>query len=144
MIKNDIMITSRVNCKINIGLNVIRKRPDGYHDIETVFYPIDNFQDIITLSESEQSVAFQCDGTQDAGSPEDNLCLKAFRLLEQDYGIQGVKIHLEKHIPTGAGLGGGSADAAFTLKITPLAPLWLQVIAKTSVQDIAYLFSFFQ
>ncbi len=110
-------LTSVVGCKINLGLHVVRKRPDGYHDIETVFYPIDNFKDKITIAPSEQAVAFRCEGMVVPALPENNLCVKAFRLLERDYGISGVEILLEKHIPMGAGLGGGSADAAYTLKL---------------------------
>ena len=108
---------SLVNCKINLGLNIIRKRADGYHDLQTVFYPVDFFTDRITLENISQDFEFVCDSAQDIGPDDDNLCVKAFRLLERDFGIRGVRLRLEKHIPTGAGLGGGSADAAFVLKM---------------------------
>ena len=111
------MSTSLVNCKINLGLNIIRKRPDGYHDLQTVFYPVNYFTDQILIEEIPQDFEFVCRSTQDVGPDDDNLCVKAFRLLQRDYGIHGVRVTLEKHIPTGAGLGGGSADAAFTLKL---------------------------
>lgn len=110
-------LTRQVNCKINLGLHIIRKRPDSYHDIETIFYPTDVFTDTLTLSPCRQEFVFECDIQNELGDVEDNLCVKAFRLLQKDYLIKGVKIRLEKHIPTGAGLGGGSADAAFTLKM---------------------------
>ena len=110
-------ITRNVNCKINLGLQILRKREDGYHEIHTVFYPTDFFTDILTIDSSDDELEFVCQSTEDIGSSEDNLCVKAFRLLQADFGIKGVKITLEKHIPSGAGLGGGSADAAFTLKM---------------------------
>ena len=108
---------SLVNCKINLGLNVIRKRADGYHDLQTVFYPVDFFTDQICLEEIPRDFEFVCHSAQDVGPDSDNLCVKAFRLLQRDFGIRGVRLALEKRIPTGAGLGGGSADAAFTLKM---------------------------
>lgn len=111
------MSTSLINCKINLGLNIIRKRPDGYHDLQTVFYPVNYYTDQILIEEIPQDFEFVCRSTQDVGPDDDNLCVKAFRLLQRDYGIHGVRVTLEKHIPTGAGLGGGSADAAFTLKL---------------------------
>ena len=111
------MLPFLVNCKINLGLNIIRKRADGFHDLQTVFYPVDCFTDHITLEDEQQDFVLVCNSQQDLGALEDNLCAKAFRLLQRDYGIHGVRLTLEKHIPTGAGLGGGSADAAFTLKM---------------------------
>lgn len=110
-------ITQKVNCKINLGLQILRKRDDGYHEIHTIFYPTDFFTDTLTLESSDQELEFVCQSAEDIGPSENNLCVKAFRLLQADYGIKGVKITLEKSIPSGAGLGGGSADAAFTLKM---------------------------
>ena len=104
------------NCKINLGLHVVRKRPDGYHDLETVFYPTDFFTDELSIESCDSEFEFECHSSWDTGPDEDNLCAKAFRLLQRDFGIHGVKITLEKHIPIGAGLGGGSSDAACTLK----------------------------
>jgi len=103
------------NCKINLGLHIVRKRPDGYHDLETVFYPTNFFTDKLVIESSSSELEFECISEWDTGPDEKNLCVKAFHLLAQDYGIHGVKITLEKHIPIGAGLGGGSADAACTL-----------------------------
>lgn len=108
------------NAKINIGLNVVEKRPDGYHNLETVFYPI-NLQDILDIQEIESDVPasgyrLKVTGTVLDGSPEDNLVVRAFKLLKQDYDLPPVSLGLYKHIPTGAGLGGGSSDAAFTIK----------------------------
>lgn len=108
------------NAKINIGLNVVEKRPDGYHNLETVFYPID-LQDAIEIKEIKGDVP-QCgyqlkvSGTVLDGSPEDNLVVRAYKLLKADFDIPPLSIGLYKHIPTGAGLGGGSSDAAYTIK----------------------------
>ena len=108
------------NAKINIGLNVVEKRPDGYHNLETVFYPI-GLQDILEIQEIESDVPacgyrLKVTGTVLDGSPEDNLVVRAFKLLKEKYDLPPVSIGLYKHIPTGAGLGGGSADGAFTIK----------------------------
>ena len=100
------------NAKINLGLNVIRKRSDGYHDIETLFFPVPDLCDILEIVHAA-SFRMQVYGAQVVG---ENLCEKAWRLLQERYGIPPVEIHLYKKIPMGAGLGGGSADAAFTLK----------------------------
>lgn len=104
------------NCKINIGLNVVSKRPDGYHNIESVFYPIP-FCDKLEINPAaefsflQKGIPLECDS-------EKNLCVKAFRLLKEDFPKMGnVHICLTKNIPSGAGLGGGSSDAAFTLKM---------------------------
>lgn len=107
------------NAKINLGLNIVEKRPDGYHNLETIFYPI-NLQDAleVTLLEGEKEYELTLSGTPIEGNPEDNLVVKAYRLLKEDYPhIAPVDIHMYKHIPTGAGLGGGSADAAFMIKL---------------------------
>lgn len=111
------VISKKVNCKINLGLRIVRKREDGFHDLQTVFYPTDFFTDTLTIESSEREFEFVCQSAQDIGPSEDNLCVKAFRMLQRDFGIRNVKITLEKGIPSGAGLGGGSADAAFTLKM---------------------------
>ncbi|MEO6330369.1 MAG: 4-(cytidine 5'-diphospho)-2-C-methyl-D-erythritol kinase [Ginsengibacter sp.] len=105
------------NCKINLGLNIIRKRKDNYHDIETVFYPLD-FKDALEIVANKNNRnEFTVTGLPVANT-ENNLCRKAYNLLKRDYPqLPCVKMHLHKSIPIGAGLGGGSADAAFTLKI---------------------------
>ena len=107
------------NAKINLGLNIVEKRPDGYHNLETVFYPI-NLQDAleVNLREGEDEFSLKVSGVSIEGKPEDNLVVKAYRLLKKDYPhIPAIDIHMYKHIPTGAGLGGGSADAAFMIKL---------------------------
>jgi 4-diphosphocytidyl-2-C-methyl-D-erythritol kinase len=103
------------NCKINLGLNVISKRDDGYHEIASVMYPVD-IQDILEVIKSE-TFEFTRSGLDIPGELSDNLCTKAYKIIERDYKINPVHIHLYKNIPMGAGLGGGSADAAFTLKL---------------------------
>ncbi|MDR1594933.1 MAG: 4-(cytidine 5'-diphospho)-2-C-methyl-D-erythritol kinase [Prevotellaceae bacterium] len=100
--------------KINLGLNVISKRDDGYHNIETVFFPVTELTDVLEIVESDE-FSFTQTGIRVDSAVEDNLCVKAYRILEKDYGLPPVSIFLHKVIPPGAGLGGGSSDAAFTL-----------------------------
>ena len=100
------------NAKINLGLNVIRKRSDGYHDIETLFFPVPELCDILEIIPCA-TFRMQVFGAQVEG---ENLCERAWRLMHGRFGIPPVEILLYKKIPMGAGLGGGSADAAFTLK----------------------------
>jgi 4-diphosphocytidyl-2-C-methyl-D-erythritol kinase len=102
-------------CKINLGLNVISKREDGFHDLETCFYPVP-WTDILEIIPSDK-LAFTSSGNAIPGTEEDNLCLKAYHLLKADFNIAPVKIHLHKIIPIGAGLGGGSSNAAYTLRL---------------------------
>jgi 4-diphosphocytidyl-2-C-methyl-D-erythritol kinase len=105
------------NCKINLGLRILRKRNDGYHDLETVFYPLP-FYDVLEIIRSDTVTSFTSTGLSIDAASKDNLCIKAYDLLKKDFPeLPGVKIHLHKTIPTGAGLGGGSADAAFTLSL---------------------------
>ena len=104
------------NCKINLGLHIIAKRSDGYHDLETIFYPLP-LKDAVEIIQS-QKTELTLTGLEVEGNPADNLCLKAYHLLKKDYPeLPPVKIHLHKTIPLGAGLGGGSADGAFMLKL---------------------------
>jgi 4-diphosphocytidyl-2-C-methyl-D-erythritol kinase len=117
------------NCKINLGLNIIRKREDGYHDLETIFYPIfiNDILEIITnntdcsisdIKSSELKTEFTCSGLPIESNEQNNLCIKAYHLLKKDFpSLPSIKMHLHKNIPMGAGLGGGSADGAFTLKL---------------------------
>jgi 4-diphosphocytidyl-2-C-methyl-D-erythritol kinase len=100
-------------CKINLGLRVLSKRSDGYHNIETCFYPVP-WRDVLEVIKSA-SFQFTSSGIAIPGSSDDNLCVKAYHLLKNDFDIDPVKIHLHKIIPMGAGLGGGSSDAAHTL-----------------------------
>ena len=104
-----------LNVKINLGLDIIAKRPDGYHNIESCFYPIP-LTDALEVIESNK-LSFTSSGISIPGNTEDNLCLKAYTLLKERYDLPPVAIHLHKHIPIGAGLGGGSADGAFMLKL---------------------------
>jgi 4-diphosphocytidyl-2-C-methyl-D-erythritol kinase len=108
------------NCKINLGLNVTGKRADGFHDIETVFYPV-SLQDaleIIIVNGAKDNIRFSTSGTAVFGQPDDNLCIRAYRLLKNDFQqMRPVEMHLHKTVPVGAGLGGGSGDGAFTLLV---------------------------
>jgi len=108
------------NAKINLGLRVIRKREDGYHDIETVFYPINGLRDALEIvrGTSDTPVDFNVTGLPVQGEVHQNLCVKAYTLLKQDFpSLPSIQMHLHKTIPMGAGLGGGSADGAFTLRL---------------------------
>lgn len=102
-------------CKINLGLSIISKRPDRFHDLETCFYPVP-WTDILEIIPAKE-LAFTSSGNTVPGKAEDNLCLKAYHLLKTDFDIAPVKIHLHKIIPIGAGLGGGSSNAAYTLRL---------------------------
>ena len=108
------------NAKINLGLNITEKRPDGYHNLETIFYPIplEDALEVCTRHEGEGKYSLTQSGLSIEGDIEKNLVVKAYKLL-QDEGcdLPPVDIYLHKHIPSGAGLGGGSADAAFMLKL---------------------------
>ena len=107
------------NAKINLGLNIVEKRADGYHNLETIFYPI-NLQDALEvkrLHDSEEPYDLHIMGNVIEGPKETNLVVKAYQLLAKDFNLPAVDIHLFKHIPTQAGLGGGSADCAFMIKI---------------------------
>lgn len=105
------------NCKINLGLNVVARRDDGFHDIETVFYPVP-LNDALEIIQAPDGIAeFQTSGLDIPGQADQNLCLKALHLLEKDFDLPAVKMHLHKAIPMGSGLGGGSADGAFALKM---------------------------
>lgn len=104
------------NAKINLGLNIVSKREDGYHNIETVFYPVKELCDIIEFNEKEAGeTTLDMGGIKIEGTPDDNLVTKAYNLIAKDHKIPALDILLRKNIPSGAGLGGGSADAAFML-----------------------------
>ena len=115
------------NAKINLGLDVVEKRPDGYHNLETVFYPIPLY-DILEITKSEDETSFTMHNAEFEGSDNDNLVVKAYNILAADYEMPKVKMSLYKNIPTGAGMGGGSADAAFALKM-------LNSIAELNLSD---------
>ena len=104
-------MTLRAYAKINLGLQILDKRTDGYHNIETIFHQVNLF-DEIDLSPNAGGIKFHCD-VRDVPADESNLCIKAAKLLQEVTGIPGnVDIVLRKTIPLGAGLGGGSTDAA--------------------------------
>lgn len=100
------------HCKINIGLNIVEKRTDGFHNIETVFYPVTQYFDTLEINRAEGSDRLEVVPAILTSSVEDNLCMKAVRLLQQDFSFASVSLRLVKNIPVGAGLGGGSSDAA--------------------------------
>jgi len=107
------------NCKINLGLQVLQKRSDGYHDLATIFYPVPlkDVLEIVPLA-SELAPTIHIYGLRVNGPAADNLCIKAWQLLKKDFpGLPAVQIHLLKNIPMGAGLGGGSANGAFMLQL---------------------------
>ncbi len=115
------------NCKINLGLNILREREDGYHNLETVFYPVPLKDGLEVIREQRtenskqlavNSVELTTSGLTINGNSEDNLCVKAYHLLKKDFpSLPSIQMHLHKVIPMGAGLGGGSADGAFALKL---------------------------
>jgi 4-diphosphocytidyl-2-C-methyl-D-erythritol kinase len=105
------------HCKINLGLRVLGKRQDGYHNLETVFYPLPVHDILEFLPSTGTAVSCTISGLSIQGKPEDNLCVKAWQLLKKDFPqLPAVDIWLHKKIPMGAGLGGGSSDGAFMLK----------------------------
>lgn len=108
------------NAKINLGLDVVAKRPDGYHNLETVFYPIP-LEDVLEITTVKDANApdytFTMHNAVFEGDNNDNLVVKAYKILAADHKLPKVEMALYKNIPTGAGLGGGSADAAFALKM---------------------------
>jgi len=125
-------------CKINLGLNVTEKRPDGYHNLETVFYPIP-LEDALEVSAlpADSTEPFQLHqyGNAVEVEPEKNLVVKAYYLLKHDFDLPPIDIHLIKHIPSGAGLGGGSSDAANMLVL--LNKLFNLQLSKTELESYA-------
>jgi len=99
------------NAKINLGLNIVERRPDGYHNIETVFYPIP-LTDVLEIVPAQGEPSLTCYGNKVDCPAEKNLVMRAYRMMQQRYSLPPVEMHLYKHIPDGAGLGGGSSDAA--------------------------------
>ena len=119
-------MTTHPNCKINLGLHIVGKRADGYHDLETIFLPVHDLCDELEITPlathhssliTHHSSLITQEGIALDNAPEDNLCMRAWQLLHDEFGIPAVHIRLKKNIPFGAGLGGGSSDAAFTLKM---------------------------
>lgn len=106
----------KANCKINIGLDVLRRRADGYHDLSTVMVPVKGLYDVLIVEPAEKS-SLSIVGIEVDCDPEQNICMKALRLMQQRYGIGEVSITLDKRIPFGAGLGGGSADGTAVILV---------------------------
>lgn len=103
------------NAKINLGLNILERRKDNFHNLESIFYPV-GWTDMLEVIPSDR-FQFTLTGIKVEGNPEENLCAKVYKELQEKYRLAPVHIHLHKNIPVGAGLGGGSSDAAFTLKL---------------------------
>ena len=109
------------NCKINLGLQILNKREDGYHNLATVFHPVawhDMLEVVRKENDQPSDIEFSATGLPVSGDPATNLCVKAYRLLKKEFPtLPPVQLHLHKIIPMGAGLGGGSADGAFTVRL---------------------------
>lgn len=119
--------------KINLGLRILRKRADGYHDLETGLLPVP-WRDALEVIKSD-TFSFQTSGLPISGEEESNLCVKAYRLLQHDFDLPPVAVHLHKIIPMGAGLGGGSSDAASTLVL--LNDLFELTLSPSSLEEYA-------
>ncbi len=131
-------MTIHANCKINIGLNVLRRREDGFHELSTVMYPIKGLYDKVTITPLATSdVKFSSEGLLIDCPPEKNLCVRAARLMQQRYNTPGVHITLNKIVPFGAGLGGGSSDA--TAVILAMNEIFSLNISSQELIDIAAL-----
>lgn len=135
----------RSSCKINIGLDVISKRSDGFHNIESLMFPVLGLYDEIeVIPRADNDINFIQRGIEVDCLAEDNLCVRAYRLLMKEYGISGADITINKKIPFGAGLGGGSSNAAFILKAVadvfglPVSADELVVLARGLGSDTAF------
>jgi 4-diphosphocytidyl-2C-methyl-D-erythritol kinase len=133
------------NAKINLGLSVVGKRPDGYHNLETVFYPVglSDALEVVTAPLSNDCT-LRVSGMQVDGETADNLVVKAYRELQKHFDLPGIEVDLYKKIPFGAGLGGGSSDAAFMLSMLrrmfklPLSDAQMEEIATRLGADCAF------
>ncbi len=123
------------NCKINLGLNILGKRSDGFHNLETVFYPVSLCDALEIIPAPEGVFDFHTTGLEIPGSHKNNLCVKAFQMLKADFGLPGIQMHLHKVIPMGSGLGGGSSDGTFALKM--LNDLFNLELGKNELTDYA-------
>lgn len=107
----------QANCKINLGLDILRRRDDGYHDLETVMFPVKGLFDLVEVTRTETTgVVFANDGLTVDCPPGQNICIRAFEEMQSRYGVDGAAIRLQKKVPFGAGLGGGSADATAVIR----------------------------
>lgn len=129
-------------CKINLGLQITEKRSDGFHNLQSCFYPV-GWSDVLEVIPSAE-FAFSYSGLPIPGELTNNLCVQAYNLLKTDFNLPPVQIHLHKIVPIGAGLGGGSADAAFTLRLLNerftlgLSPQQLEAYARLLGSDCAF------
>lgn len=122
--------------KVNIGLDVLHKRPDGFHAIRSIFYPVPLFDVLELIPDTSQTgLTLSTSGIPIPGTLSENLCVSAHRLVHEAYGIGGVRAHLRKNIPIGAGLGGGSADGAWTLRL--LDRLFALEMPEAQLRDMA-------
>lgn len=123
------------NAKINLGLHILAKRSDGFHNIETVFYPIPLRDALEIIPAPDNIFNFRSTGLEIPGDEQNNLCIKAYRLISKDFGLPNIHIHLHKVIPMGAGLGGGSSDGAYTIRL--LNQLFELGLSTGKMQDYA-------
>ena len=125
----------RANCKINIGLDILRRREDGFHDLETVMIPVNELYDVVEVEPNDGPSQFEQEGLKVDCADDDNLCMRALRLMQRLYGVGDVCIRLEKRVPFGAGLGGGSSDA--TAVILALNELYNLGLSEERLVEIA-------
>ena len=114
--------------KINLGLNVVARRSDGYHNLETVFFPVDIHDELDVNISGEKGCHLQVEGVKELCNPEQNLVVKAYNLLNEKYDMPGIDVRLIKHIPSQAGMGGGSSDGAYMIRaLNELCSLGLSI-----------------
>ena len=123
------------NCKINLGLDILRRREDGFHDLETVMIPVPEVCDIVEVEKVEGASTFEQKGLVVDCDVEQNLCMKALRLMQRLYGVGEARISLDKRVPFGAGLGGGSSDA--TAVILALNELYNLGLSEERLVEVA-------
>ncbi|MCK5838250.1 MAG: 4-(cytidine 5'-diphospho)-2-C-methyl-D-erythritol kinase, partial [Bacteroidales bacterium] len=121
--------------KINLGLHVLEKRPDGFHNIETVLYPVSLADILEVVVSDDNNLSFTTSGIEIPGNPQNNLCIRAYHLVRKKFAIGPVKVHLHKNIPVGGGLGGGSSDAVAMIKI--LNALFALRMGASQMKEIA-------
>lgn len=121
-------------CKINLGLNIIERRADGFHNIETLMYPVRELTDMIEIQKSD-TFTFTASGIAIDCPIQSNLCVKAYKLIQIRYGISPAAIHIHKRIPSGAGLGGGSANATTVLSMCN--ELWQLSLSEDTLRNLA-------
>ena len=125
----------KANCKINLGLDVVRKREDGYHELETVMLPVVGLYDNVVVEPIERGVEFRGEGIEVDCPMDKNLCVRAARLMQERYNVGGVSIVLDKRVPFGAGLGGGSSDA--TAVILAINEIYNLALDKSVLSSLA-------